>query len=151
MNRNTKSATEAKDIEDLIQAKTKHEFFMPNQKNMKLMDTIKGVSPAYAKHALTKNELINAFAFVMGGGIDFLKQPICDKCEKPCTWGTYDQKYEANVRYATCDCGHVTKNPITVEQYLTEYVKGISPQMLEALRPKLTAFTELIDRGELDE
>lgn len=148
--RNTNSQTVAREIEEKMDAHRQHDFNLPNMRNIDIMEKLKGVSPAYAKDALTRNELLRAFALKIGGGIDLLKQPVCGRCEMPCTWGTYDYKEDllTKDRFATCDCGHVTKNPITVEEYLMEYMKGIDPKILQATRPALNDIFTLTEGME---
>lgn len=142
------SRTKIKQYEEEMEAKRRADFFSPNMKNMKLLDTLGKVNPAYAKHMLTKNDLLKAFAFVSGGGIDIMKQPICERCEMPATWGTFDQT-QGEVA-CTCACGHVTKNPMTFEQYALEYLKGVDELTLNAIRPKLSDVIDFIDKSELD-
>ena len=150
--RNTKSNTIAREVEEKMEQAKNYEFNLPNQRNMAIMEQLKGVNPAYAKDALTKNELLRVFAYKMGGGIDMLKQPVCGRCEMPCTWGTHDYKEDLKTkdRFATCDCGYITKNPITVEQYLLEYMKGVDSTFLDAFRPTLNKAIQLIDADELN-
>lgn len=149
--RTTTSSTEAREIESKIDARRNYEFNLPNSRNIALMEKLKGANPAYAKDALTKNELLKVFAYKLGGGIDILKQPVCGRCEMPCTWGTYDYKEDigSKDKFATCDCGNITKNPITVEQYLLEYLKGVDSTFLDACRPSLNAELQLMDAEEL--
>ena len=153
INRNTQSETEARWQENEMERMLASRFNAPNLKNRKLMEQLKGVSPAYAKHAMTRNDLLKAFAFKVGGGVDLLKQPVCERCELPCTWGTYDYKEDllTKDRLATCECGHVSRNPMTVEQYLMEYVKGVDERLLDAVRPKLNEIIQLIDKETLEE
>lgn len=151
--RHSQSKTEQQDWEEKTEAQKNYEFNLPNARNLAIMDALKGVSPAYARDALTRNELLKAFAYKLGGGIDLLKQPVCNRCEMPCTWGTYDYKEDigSDTKYATCDCGHISKNPMTVEAYLLEYVKGIDSTLLNAFRPSLNKMMELIDAEEAKE
>lgn len=130
----------------------RRQFFKPNEHNYKVMEMLKNVSPAYAKHAMVKNDLVRLFASYLGGGVDLLKQPICEKCEEICTWGTFDQIFKGMERACTCSaCGHVTKNPITFEQYALEYLKGVNNVVLDAVRPKLNEAILFIDEEEARE
>jgi len=131
-------------------AQLKAEFNAPNVKNLRILEAINGRDPAYAKHMLAKNDLLQGFAYKMGGGVDILKQPVCGRCEGVGTWGDFSRTVtDGKVGY--CDaCGHVTKNPITVEQYLAEYVQSIDDTTLDAIRPKLNELIELMEKGELE-
>jgi len=50
-------------------------------------------------------------------GFDVWKLPVCERCEGYALW----HKDRDGNRVGACQCGHITKNPITVEEY---YSKG---------------------------
>ena len=126
------------------------EFNAVNMDNVMLMKSIEGVNPALAKHMIDRNDLLKAFAYKMGGGIDILAQPVCERCEGVGTWGSLDKQILAGEKVGYCDaCGHVTKNPITVEQYLDEEVSRIDAKMLRAMRPRLNEEISLIDKEKM--
>lgn len=63
----------------------------------------------YYEHALGYNpmkEFLN-----QSYGYDIWDMPVCERCEKVAWWDKDNT--------ATCGCGHHTKNPITVEEFLT--------------------------------
>lgn len=128
----------------------KEDFNAVKMDNVMLMKAIEGVSPALAKHMIDRNDLLKAFAYKVGGGIDILQQPVCGRCEGVGTWGSFDTQVTTGERVGYCDaCGHVTKNPITVEQYLDEEVKRIDTKVLKAMRPRLNEEIALIDKEEM--
>jgi len=139
---------EANDYDVSRNAQLVKEFNAPNMRNLMLMKAIEGKDPAYAKHMIDKNDILSGFAFKMGGGIDILSQPVCGRCEGVGTWGDFSTTVtEGIVGY--CDaCGHTTKDPITVEQYLSEYVARIDPDTMEAMRSKLNDLIELMEEEE---
>lgn len=103
-----------------------HEFLKPNDSNLEVMQKISNLDPSYAKHMIHKNDIVAGLAKASGGGIDFLTQPICERCEKVATWDKDD----------TChcfSCGHNTKKPMTVQDHFMESLKGIPPELLETL------------------
>lgn len=49
-------------------------------------------------------------------GFDVWKLPVCEKCEGYALWHQQEGR-----KVGACKCGHITKNPITVQEY---YEKG---------------------------
>jgi len=90
------------------------------------MNKLENVNPNMAKHLIHKNDIVAGLAKVSGGGIDFLNQPICERCEKIATWDKDD----------TCHCfacGHNTKEPMTVQDHFLASLEGLPPQLIESL------------------
>jgi hypothetical protein len=48
-------------------------------------------------------------------GFDVWKLPVCERCEGWALWHK-----EGDQPVGACQCGHITKNPMTVEQFYTE-------------------------------
>lgn len=147
---NTDKELSKMDLEEydrIRQALIVAEFNAPDLGNMAIMKAIEGKDMAYAKHMIEGNDLLKVFASKKGGGVNMLKQPVCGRCEGVGTWGDFTSRVTNGEPVGYCDaCGHVTKNPITVEQYLREYIKGIDSTTLEAIRPRLNEEIELIER-----
>lgn len=97
-----------------------------NSNHINIMDTIEGVDPKFAKHMFLRNQLIENFAKQMGGGINILDQPMCNRCERPAAWNQEGTAY-------CFSCHSTTKDPITVKKYLIEYTKGLPQEQLELL------------------
>ncbi len=87
-----------------------------------------GISKYY-EHALGYNPVKE---FLNGSyGYDIWDMPVCERCERVAYWDKNDT--------ATCLCGHCTKKPITVEQFLTDgFHKGLFDQ------------TKFVDRKRTD-
>lgn len=68
---------------------------------------------AHYKHAIQK--IRNTLT--IQNGFDVWKLPVCERCEGYALWHNQDGK---GVGACMC-CGHITKNPITVQEY---YEKG---------------------------
>jgi len=47
-------------------------------------------------------------------GYDVWKQPVCEGCEG---WALWHEDAEGNTVGVCLDCGHTTRDPITVEEY----------------------------------
>lgn len=54
--------------------------------NIKTLNYLRNINPAYAEHMYEKNRIVEAFAMSELGGVDLLEQPICPHCEKPGAW-----------------------------------------------------------------
>lgn len=99
------------------------------------MKTIGSVEPKFAKHMFLRNQLIEGFAKTLGGNINILDQPMCNRCEKPAAWNEGGKAY-------CFSCHSTTEKPITVKKYLIEYTKNIPEEMIELL---------LMQGGDTDE
>lgn len=96
---------------------------MFNEDNISIMDALKKVDPKRTENFFHENELVKKFVENDGGGIDIMKQPVCEKCERPGTWsktGGY-----------CFSCNHTTKEPKKVEEYLIEMLDGLDIQMIK--------------------
>ena len=72
------------------------------------------------------NDLIAGLARHLGGGIELMEQPVCEKCERVGTWD------KGNTGYCH-HCGHRTLKPITMGEFFIKYVeKELPPELLEA-------------------
>lgn len=54
--------------------------------NMKTLEYLRNINPAFTEHMYEGNRVIEAFAKSTLGGVDILDQPICPHCEKPGAW-----------------------------------------------------------------
>jgi hypothetical protein len=95
---------------------------MSLQDNHKALLELKNVNPKFAKHVMVKNDLVKIFAMERFGTIDILEQPMCTKCEKPCTWHTGGTAYHL-------ECGTHIKNPITMLDYLRSEIHLTEEQL----------------------
>lgn len=110
---------------------TKAKFFQHNNSNIELLNKLNKSDIKYAKHMLHKNDIVESFLKYMGFGTDVLSQPVCNKCEKPGLWGMDENKKGA----CHCtSCGHITKKPMTVSQYMMDQMeKQIPPELFELI------------------
>lgn len=83
--------------------------------DLRLFEIIKKVHPAFAKHMVENDKVMKmALGGVFGpGAMDLLDQPMCERCEKIGYWHGDNGWCRS--------CGHETKNPITLNQYLLNY------------------------------
>jgi len=107
------------------------EINKPDENNLRLLNTIKGISPKYADHILNSNKLLIEFAKHMGGGIELLDQPVCRSCESPASWDLPDSK--GNQRGYCFNCHVHTTNPITVREYLLTEVAKIPKDKIKVI------------------
>lgn len=94
----------------------RHVVSNEHRENNGVLQQLQKNNPKYLEHILQKNEMIMAFAKSTLGGIDLLEQPMCNHCEKPGAWHTDGTCY-------CWSCGTVTKNPITLYEYLAQELK----------------------------
>lgn len=109
--------------------------------NRNALADLKNVAPKFAKHTMIKNDIVRHFALERFGTIDILDQPMCTKCEKPCTWHTGHTAYHL-------ECGTHIKNPITMLEYLRDQV-NMSPEELDMLGMTMYNPGEIIIDGGL--
>lgn len=92
---------------------------------LQTMEEIKSVHPKYAKHMFQLNNLVKNLAMTEFSNIDVLDLPVCRRCERPALWMNED---------ARCSCGAITKNPMTVRQYMIqEFRKQLTDEQIEQL------------------
>lgn len=110
------------------------------QDNRQFIAALGHVKPALAKHALIKNDIVRKFAMEHYGSIDILDQPMCTKCEKPCTWHKGGTAYHH-------ECGTYIKKPITMLDYLTNEIK-LTPKQLDEMGILMYTNKGLIMEGD---
>lgn len=81
--------------------------------NARTIAELKDVS--HFKHVMEKNKGFWRHRLRQQFGFDVWKLPVCEKCEG---WALWHKDGEKGV--GACRCGHITKNPITVEEYYTQ-------------------------------
>lgn len=107
------------------------DLLAPDVDNIKILQTIQNVSPAYAKRTVLETEIIGKALIHNGGGLEILEQPVCRSCERPAFWDEPNAKGEPMCGCLEC---HVhTTNPITVLEYMRDQIKGFSDEYLELL------------------
>ena len=100
-------------------------MFKRNTENTNILDILKDKEPKMAENFFHRNGLVEKFIKHKEGGMELLKQPVCEKCERPCTWDTEG---------AYCfSCNHTTKEPKKVEDYLMEMLDGMDKNLLKLL------------------
>lgn len=109
--------------------------------NHKAIIDLGNINPKFAKHTMIKNDLVRKFALERFGTIDILDQPMCTRCEKPCTWHTGGTAYHL-------ECGTHIKKPITMLEYLREQIK-FTPEELDAFGIVLYDPNEIVIDGGL--
>ena len=109
--------------------------------NHKTLKDIGGINPKFAKHTMIKNDIVKTFAMQRFGTIDILEQPMCTKCEKPCTWHKGGTAYHV-------ECGTHIKHPITMLEYLRDEIK-LSEEQLDALGASMYDTSKIIIDGGL--
>jgi len=110
-------------------AEARNKFYQPNKTNTEILKILKKTDTKYAKHILHKNDIVESFLTYMGFGSDVLSQPVCSKCERPGLWGM-DKDLRAECHCLAC--GKITKNPVTVSQYMMDQMrKNIPEEFLE--------------------
>lgn len=109
--------------------------------NQKTLIELGKVNPKLAKHTLIKNDLVRMFALQRFGTIDLLDQPMCTKCERPCTWDKNGTAYHV-------ECGTHIANPVTMLEYLREQIK-LPQEILDAFGSVLYDPKEIIIDGGL--
>jgi len=103
-------------------------MFKIDKDNMNILDSLKKVNPKLSDNFFHKNQLVEGFVKHEEGGIDLMKQPVCEKCERPGTW---------NKEGGYCfSCNHTTKDPKKVEEYLTETLEGLDVELIKLLTSK---------------
>ena len=112
---------------DTRMKKLDHELKIVNTNTVNAMKAIENVDPKYAKHMFLRNELIEQFAYHMGGGLNILEQPMCIHCERPAAWDI-DGAY-----CFSCNKKTPRDKAITVREYLIEFSKGFTEEQLELL------------------
>lgn len=117
----------------------------PDKENLRVLKTIEGVNPKYAKHMYQGNKLLLEFAKHMGGGIHLLEQPVCRRCESPASWDFPDSK--GNQRGYCFKCNIHTVNPTTVREYLMREVIKMPEDKIKML----LSMAEKANEGEVVE
>lgn len=79
------------------------------ESNARFIRTMKG---KHLQHALNGNKRWWRKRLKDYFGFDVWKLPVCERCEGYALWHK-----EGDNPVGACLCGHITKNPITVEQY----------------------------------
>jgi hypothetical protein len=64
------------------------------------------------KHAMSRNKNWWRKRLQRHFGFDVWKLPVCERCEG---WALWHQ--ENGQKVGACMCGHITRNPITVEEF----------------------------------
>lgn len=112
---------------------------MSLQDNRDIIKELEGIDPKFAKHTMIKNDIIKLFAMERYGTIDLLEQPMCTKCEKPCTWDKGHTAYHV-------ECGTRIQHPITMLEYLRNELK-IPDEQLDLIGGALYKEIDLADLG----
>lgn len=121
------------------------QIYQESVTNNRVVEQIKGVHPAFAKHMFLRNRIIESFARWQYGGIDLLDLPVCGSCEKPGAW------HDSPPGSCYCAaCGKVTAKTMTLRDYMAQELKEFKEEHLEELeRIVLEAYpiniTEVID------
>jgi len=84
-----------------------------NESNTRTLSMLKDTK--HFNHAMGKNKHWWRQRLQQQFGFDVWKLPVCEKCEG---WALWHKENGQGV--AACQCGHITKNPITVEEYYTQ-------------------------------
>lgn len=103
-----------------------YNMFKRDDATQNILDVLKENDPKMAENFFHKNDLVGKFIKHEEGGLDLMKQPVCEKCERPGTWSQDG---------CHCfSCNHDTKDPKKVEDYLMEMLSGMDKNLLRLLK-----------------
>lgn len=102
---------------------------------MAVLQTLKDVCPAYARHMFDHNKVVEAFVMSTKGGIDPFDLPICKECSRPGTpvedpaFNKTPHQYDPDTGECTdrrncyCDMHGITYDTKVLRDYLVEDLK----------------------------